>query len=230
MIQFDGQDVGDFQEPKRFDRQQTVASKLQRSSPTRKLIHLAMALVPAVGWWISFGLALALACAMLVASFVVEVVRRWWPGVNRLLWRLLPTTFRAREQRRTLGSTWFAVGAVAALLLFGRDVGGTAILFLCWGDPAAELVGRQWGRPGRRKTLVGSVGCLSVCLLAGLVGVSLGGLSIGAVMAGAIVATMVEHWSPPPDDNVWMPILSGFAVAAIQWLMGGQLVLFPVWR
>jgi dolichol kinase len=230
VILFYGQDLGDSQEPKSFDRQHMVATEYQHSSPTRKLIHLAMALMPAAGWWVSFDLALALAGVVLVASFAVEAVRRGWPWVNRLLWQLLPTTFRAWEGRRILGSTWFAVGAVAAFLLFGRDVGGTAILFLSWGDPVAELAGRRWGQPGQGKTLAGSVGCLLACLLAGVVGVGLGGLSLGAVVAGAIVATLVERWSPPPDDNVWIPVLSGLAVAVVEWSMGGQFVLFPMWR
>jgi dolichol kinase len=230
VILFFDQDLGDFQEAKSSDRQQTVATEHQRSSPTRKLIHLAMALVPAAGWWVSYGLALALSGAVLVASFAVEALRRWWPWVNRLLWHLLPMTFRAWERRRILGSTWFAVGAVAAFLLFGRDVGGTAILFLSWGDPAAELAGRRWGQPGQAKTLAGSMGCLLACLLAGFVGIGLGGLSLGAAVAGAIVATLVERWSPPPDDNVWIPILSGLAMAVVEWSMGGQFVLFPMWR
>lgn len=207
-----------------------MASELQRPSPTRKLIHLAMALVPAAGWWVSYDLALALALAILVASFAIEALRRWWPWVGRLLWHLLPTTFRAWEGRRMLGSTWFAVGAVAALLFFGRDAGGTAILFLSWGDPTAELVGRRWGQPGRGKTLAGSLGCLAACLIASLVGIRLGGLSLWAAIAGAIVATVVERWSPPPDDNVWIPILSGLTMAVVQWMVGGQIVLFPMWR
>jgi dolichol kinase len=207
-----------------------VATECRRPSLTRKLIHLAMALMPAAGWWVSYGSALAVAGAALAASVAVEAVRHWWPWVNRLLWQLLPTTFKAWEGRRILGSTWFAAGALAAFLLFGRDVGGTAILFLSWGDPTAELAGRRWGRPGQRKTLAGSVGCLSACLLAGFVGVGLGGLSLGAAVAGAIVATVVERWSPPPDDNVWIPILSGLAVAVVEWSMGGRFVLFPMWR
>jgi dolichol kinase len=192
-----------------------------RVSLVRKLIHLAMAVVPVVGWWLSFPLALALAGTLTGASLVLEAVRRWWPQVNRQLWVLLPTTFRAREDRHVLGSTWFAVGALAALLLFGRDAGGTALLFLAWGDPTAELVGRRWGRAGQRKTVAGSLGCLAACLLAGLVGIGLGGLSPWAGLAGALVATLIERWSPPPDDNVWMPILSGLAMVALQWMVGG---------
>ncbi len=168
----------------------------------RKLIHLSMTVVPAVGWWLSYRWALAL-----VALF---------PGVNRLLWRLLPTVFRPGEQVHILGSTWFAVGALATLLLFGRDIGGTALLFLIWGDAAAEVVGRRWSRGRRKKTAAGSLGCLAACLLAGLVGVGLGGLGPGAVLLGAAVATLVERRSPPPDDNIWLPVLSGLAMWLVQ--------------
>ena len=201
-----------------------------RASLTRKLIHLAMAVIPAAGWWIAYGLALALAAAMLGASLIVEAARRWWPWLNHLLWRLLPTVFRASEDRRVLGSTWFAAGAAAALLLFGRDIGGTAVLFLCWGDPVAEMAGRRWGRAGQGKTLAGSLGCLLACLVAGSVGIGLGGLDVWVVLVGAVVATLVERWPPPPNDNLWMPVLSGLTMAVVQWLVGGEIVLFPLWR
>jgi len=182
----------------------------------RKLIHLAMAWMPALGWLISYPLELALAAVLLFASLIVELARRQWQWVNRLLWCVLPTTFRSDEGRQVLGSTWFAVGALGALILFGRDTGGTAVLFLTWGDPAAEFVGRRWGRPGRRKTLAGSLGCLLACLLAACVGIGLGGLNPLVALTGAIVATLVERWSPPPDDNVWLPIVTGLAMWALQ--------------
>ena len=206
------------------------ASKRARTSISRKLIHVSMTIIPALGWRVSLWLALALAGAMLAGSLLAEAARRWWPWLNRLLWRLLPTVFRDSENRRALGSTWFAVGALLSFLLFGRDVGGTAVLFLCWGDPAAEIVGRRLGRRGQGKTLAGSLGCLLACLLAGAVGVGLGGLSLWAVLVGAGVATAVERWSPPPDDNVWMPVLSGLATAVTEGLIGGSVVLLPVWN
>jgi dolichol kinase len=179
-----------------------------------------MTIVPAVGWLVSFPLALVLAAAILVASLALEASRRWWPWVNQLLWRLIPSVFREGEDHRALGSTWFALGMLPALLLYGRDAGGTAVLFLVWGDPAAELVGRRWGRPGQRKTLAGSLGCLAACLLAAGVGVYLGELSPWAALAGAVVATLVERWSPPPDDNVWLPILSGLTILLVQQSVG----------
>jgi dolichol kinase len=207
-----------------------MTSEPQPLRLTRKVIHLAMAVVPIAGWLVSYWLALALAGALLVASLVVEVLRRWWPWVNQVLWRLLPNTFRAREGKSVLGSTWLVVGSLATLLLFGQDVGGTAVLFLAWGDPLAELVGRTWGRAGEGKPLAGSIGCLLACFVAGIVGVGLGGPSPWAALTGAVVATIIERWSPPPDDNVWMPVLSGLSMSLIQWLAGGQSVLFPLWR
>ncbi|MBN1661839.1 MAG: hypothetical protein JXA93_25820 [Anaerolineae bacterium] len=180
-----------------------------------------MTLAPAAGWWIGYPAAVVVVAIELAGSWLVEVARRRWGWVNRLLWRLLPTTFRTWEARRVLGSTWFGVGAMVALLLFGRDVGGTALLYLVWGDPAAELVGRRWGTPGESKTIAGSAACLAACLLAGLVGVGLGGLSPWAAVAGAVVATAVERWSPPPDDNLWMPLTSALAIAAVQAALPG---------
>lgn len=138
-----------------------------------------------------------------------------------MLWKLLPTTFRAWEDKRVLGSTWSSVGILATLLLFGQDVGGTAVLFLAWGDPMAEMVGRRWGRPGGGKTLAGSAGCFAACLLAALAGVGLGGLNPWAVVTGALVATLAERWSLPPDDNVWMPLLSSLAMVGVGVLLGG---------
>jgi dolichol kinase len=207
-----------------------AASRLPRASLTRKLIHLAMAILPAIGWWISYWLALALTATMLGASLIMEMARRWWPWFNRLLWRLLPTVFRESEGHRVLGSTWFAIGALVSLFVFGRDIGGTAVLYLAWGDPVAEIIGARWGRAGRGKTMVGSLGCLLACVGAGFVGVGLAGLSPWAVLVGAVVATLVERWSPPPNDNLWMPVLSGLGIAVAQGPIGGETVLFPLWR
>ena len=177
---------------------------------------MALALVPAAGWWLSFQVAVALCTLILAVSLAVEVARHRWPGLNRVLWQLLPTVFRSWEGRRVLGSTWFALGALLALLAFGRDVGGTAVLFLTWGDPAAEIVGRSFGPQTGGKTMAGSLGCLAACLVAALVGIGMGGLEPWTVLAGAVAATLVERWSPPPDDNLWIPVLSGLVMAGME--------------
>jgi dolichol kinase len=202
------------QSPDDTDRQQ--GQQLRRVSLLRKLIHLAMAIIPLAGWWISFEAALILAGILVAVSLAAEGIRRWLPGVNHFLWRLLPTVFRDWEGHKILGSTWFAVGALAALALAGRDAGGTAVLFLAWGDPAAEFAGRRWGSKNEGKTLAGSAGCFVACLVAAGVGIELGGLGLGAALLGAALATLVERGSPPPDDNLWVPVVAGLAMMAVQ--------------
>ena len=67
-----------------------------------------------------------------------------------------------------------------------------------------------------------------VCAVAGLVGMGLGEVGLSAVLLGAVVATLIERWSPPPDDNLWMPILSGLGMVATEMLIGGEPVLFTL--
>jgi len=185
----------------------------------RKLNHIATGVVPIVGWVFSFELALALAGVLFAASLAIEAARRWWAPVNRVLWRLLPTIFRDWETRRVLGSTWLALGGLAALALFGPGAGGMGFLFLAWGDPAAELAGKRWGRPGAGKSLAGSLGCLAACLAAAAVGSSLGETTLWVAFLGAVVATLAERCSWPPDDNVWMPLLSGLTIWGVHALL-----------
>jgi dolichol kinase len=208
-----------------MDPEEPPASPNLRSTAAvpllRKGIHLAMTVVPAVGWLVSYEWALALAVLVLVASLALEASRRWWSWVNGLLWHLIPSVFRTWEDQHVLGSTWMAIGMLATLLLCGQDAGGTALLFLIWGDPAAELVGRRFGQPGRPKTAAGSAGCLAACLLASAISLLVTDLNTWAVLSGAGVATAVERWSPLPDDNLWIPILSGLTILLFQHLVGG---------
>ncbi len=187
---------------------------------SRKLMHVAVSLVPFSGWLVGFWLSMAIAAGLVVASLLLEAARRGWPWVNRFLWRIIPSVFREGEKHSMLGSTWLALGMWVTFLLFRRDAGGTAVLFLAWGDPAAELVGSRWGRLGRRKTLPGSAACFLACLVAAATGVVLGSMPLWPALAGAALATLVERWSPPPDDNFWVPFLSAAVMLAIQWLLG----------
>ena len=186
----------------------------------RKVIHVAMAVVPLMGWLVSYPVALGLATALLSASFVLEVSRRRLGWINRTLWRYVPGLLRPWEERHVLGSTWLCLAALAVLLLFGRDVGGTALLFLALGDPVAELAGRQWGRRASGKSLAGSLACLLACLAVVPAGILLGHLSPVVAAAGALAATLAERWPPPPSDNIWMPAFSALTMAAVGRLLG----------
>ena len=66
-------------------------------------------------------------------------------------------------------------------------------------------------------------------MLASLLAYVASGFSLLALLAGALVATATERWSPPPDDNLWVPVFSALLMALLHWIGGGSLVLFPLW-
>ena len=86
-----------------------LPSAMGSSRSLRKLIHLALSVVPVIAWFLSYELALALACVLLAASLALEAARRWWPWVNCLLWRLI-----YRPQLR-LDTPWATFGIQSAL-------------------------------------------------------------------------------------------------------------------
>jgi dolichol kinase len=175
-----------------------------------------MTVLPAGAWFLADWLGLALSAAFLVASIALEIIRRHWSGLNAFLRKMLPGVIRDTENQGVLGSTWFAIGAFVAFLVFGPFTGGAAVLFLAWGDPAAAIAGRKWGNLSRRKTWVGSLACLGATSLAALAAAHYGNLNLWAALCGAGAATLVERCSPQPDDNVWIPILSGLSIWIVQ--------------
>jgi dolichol kinase len=105
--------------------------------------------------------------------------------------------------------------AVATLLAYcvAPPVAATAVGYLVFGDAAAALVGRRWGRHRYgAKSLEGSAACAGICL-------GLGALLLpqhpAAVAAGAITATLVEALPLPFDDNWTMPLAAAAVLVAL---------------
>ena len=75
----------------------------------------------------------------------------------------------------------------------------------------ATIIGKKYGR--RRlfnKSLEGSLACLLVCLLIGVIMV-VGGkvMLLPVAVVGAVTATIAELLPFPVDDNLTIPIFSG---------------------
>ena len=185
----------------------------------RKLMHAALAAVPIAGWLFEPWVALVLAGLLVLGSLALEMGRRFWPWIDRTLWGLAPGLFRPGEEQGILGSTWFAFSMLGVLFFFGQDLGGLVVLYLALGDPAAEIAGRRWGRPGVRKTWAGSAACLVVCLATATAAALLGLVHPAVATAGAVAAAAAERWSPPPTDNIWMPLFSAMVMAACYQLL-----------
>ncbi|HMA33028.1 MAG TPA: DUF92 domain-containing protein [Chloroflexia bacterium] len=186
---------------------------------TRKLVHVG------AGMWV-FG-ALALfdhwwAACIATTAFV---------GINWLSARrsLIPAMDAARAEG--LGTVWFMVSFTVLLGWFGSagrpHLAAAAMMAMTWGDAAAALVGRRWGRHryvigGQTRSLEGSAA------MAGATGISvalvLGGLAPGLYSGGAalvtaglagIAAALLEPAAPRGQDNLSVPI----GVGVLLWLL-----------
>ncbi len=120
---------------------------------------------------------------------------------------------RHHESRDFTGGTYILSGALFSVILFPKPVAIAVLGFTIFGDIAAALLGRRYGRVKLgAKSLEGSLACLGACLLVALV---VPHLSFGIGAAGALVATVIEATSLPVDDNLSVPLLSGTAMVGL---------------
>lgn len=121
-------------------------------------------------------------------------------------------------QERNIGSLLYPMSVAAALFLFWephlRPVGLAAILVMAWGDAAAALVGRRYGRhiyriAGHPRSLEGSLAMFGASVVGVLVAFAvLSDLPPGIWWAAgltALGATVLEGVSRWGLDNVLVP-------------------------
>lgn len=206
----------------------------------RKVIHifalgyLAVYYVFAISFSHRAGL-LALV-GMLVVLIILEYVRLQL-SINIPLLGFFYNFRRPSEENALGGELYFLLGVLVSLSVFETGIALAAILMAVFGDIAAALVGRKFGRHrprafGGKKSLEGAAAGLLVNFAVGLLflrttgegslwwcGLVQGPLglehSLGCalwpvVAAMALTATIVELAISKIDDNLTVPVISGF--------------------
>ena len=187
----------------------------ERVLPLRKLIHLAGTAFPLLYLLAPRHIVLGIALIVLVLSVAVEWGRQRWPPLARLFEWFIGPALRQGEERKPTTGTWSMLGIIISLLLFKREFAIPAMLYAHVGDPAAEIIGRRWGRHRipNGKSLEGSLGCFSVSLIIGLICTQLLPLSLGVAALGALAATLAEAAPLPLGDNLLMAPVAGLAMS-----------------
>src|SRR5262249_4418725 len=104
----------------------------------------------------------------LVVVALVETARLRIPAVSRFLMTIFDGMIREAERTHYSGLLHTTAGSLLAILISGGNgaIVGTAVGQLAFGDAAAALAGKAFGktRPaGSRKSLEGSLACLAAC-------------------------------------------------------------------
>jgi dolichol kinase len=190
-----------------------------RREISRKAIHVASVAVPLGVWFAPRPVAAGVLVAVAIVALTVEALRSRHRATRYQFLRRTRTMLRPRERRGITGATWMAVAYAAAVIVFPTPVAVVAMLYNGLGDAAAALVGRRWGR--RRlpsgKSWEGAAAALTVGFTAGAV---MPGVPLAAAAVGAAAAAALELADLPPDDNIWVTLGGGAALAAATVVLG----------
>jgi dolichol kinase len=131
---------------------------------------------------------------------------------------------RRREFSGLTGGSYLLLGSLLAAFVFQPKVLIPAIAFLVLGDTVAAIVGLSFGRirfwrKTVEGTLAGLVSCLAVAYVCSIL--PYWRIPIGVGILGAVTASLVEALPIEVNDNVAVPIVSGFAVQVALWMFGG---------
>jgi dolichol kinase len=168
---------------------------------------------------------IGVAGAAAAAAWGMELSRRWSPRVNGWLMALFAPVAHAHEAHRINSATWYTTAVLVLAVAFRVETGAAALLVLGFGDPAAALVGRRFGRVrlANGRSLEGSL----AFVVAGFVG-AFWGLSVfhpappDALVVKALVAVgagaLAELFVRGVDDNLAVPIAAASALGALSFV------------
>ncbi len=154
-------------------------------------------------------------------AWSLEIARRRSPRANDRLMRFFGAVAHAHERHRVNSSTWYMTALLLLSILVEPAVSAIAVAVLGFGDPAAALIGRRFGRIRLRagRSLEGSCGFVAAASLAAFAVASAllpGTLAVHLVIAvvAGVTGAIVEMFSTSVDDNLTIPLAVAASVRA----------------
>ncbi len=174
----------------------------------RKIIHIMILFVLAAYFLIqkyhTKQVALLFLTLLLIIFLILEYFRL------ELNWKLpfFSHFIRPKEQNRMYGVIFFLSATIVSFAVFDQKIAITALLMTTFGDMIAALVGKKYGTTliYRNKTWAGFIAELAVNIIVGFIFLE----SIYVILGMAFTATIVETLVDELDDNLLIPIFSGF--------------------
>lgn len=177
----------------------------------REAIHASGFLVPVIA--AATGVfPVALSVSAITVLYAMSEVER----MERTSMPLITTVTRFAATHQELyefatAPIFFALGILAALLLFPLHVSGAAIAAFALGDSAASLFGRRFGNRilpfNKGKTLEGSIVGFFFAFLFAMYFVPL-----QFALLAAVVTAMIECLPLPLNDNLAIPVVTGLVL------------------
>lgn len=185
----------------------------------RKSIHISSLAIPMLYKYLfhyNRRSAFLLLIPLTVLFIVFDTFRIEHRTFKRFYHNVFGIIIRKHELSDFTGAVYVMVSAVLSIALFPGDIAFMSLSFLAIGDTLAAIVGIRLGKrklKGQNKSLEGSIACFLGTFIFGL-GYYIfdydGQLSLAVICLGAISATLAEAWKMRFDDNLKIPLISGF--------------------
>ena len=192
-------------------------NKIPKNEIFRKVIHILSSVIPLSYLWLvkDKDTMLLILVALSITALVIEFLRSKTSIFSRYFNILFDFMLREKESNgKWTGATWLLLGWTITVLMFDMPIAVSALLFLSIGDSFAALAGKLYprGRIGD-KTFSGSI----VGLVFSLIVVTTINQTLLPVVLlfGAIAAMGIELIPSKINDNLTIPIFSGFVMMII---------------
>ena len=192
-------------------------NKIPKNEIFRKVIHILSSVIPLSYLWLvkDKDTMLLILVALSITALVIEFLRSKTSIFSRCFNILFDFMLREKESNgKWTGATWLLLGWTITVLMFDMPIAVSALLFLSIGDSFAALAGKLYprGRIGD-KTFSGSI----VGLVFSLIVVTTINQTLLPVVLlfGAIAAMGIELIPSKINDNLTIPIFSGFVMMII---------------
>lgn len=188
----------------------------------RNVYHLGTGLLFPIGYY--FGHKPGVIITISIFSIILvtlEIFRFKHPGFNKWALKHLSPLFKPKEKSHLVGTTYFLLGALIAVIFSPKYIAILSLTFLAVADVAAAFVGERYGKIKLfQKTLEGSIAFFITSVLCGIVLMQLpriqtAGFNLQLVILGALTATLVELLPLKTDDNFNIPVITSLLLTII---------------
>jgi dolichol kinase len=188
----------------------------QRINMKRPLFHFMGGLIfPVFYYFTGRDTAIYFIAGLFSLVLIFELIRSRTQVFNDWLWQYFRAFFKDKERYTMTGTPYFVGGALATVLFFDKPIAITALCFLTFGDVTAVLVGKKYGKHKifSPKSLEGSLAFLVMVTMVGFILKKFcfpSVLTPRAIWYSALTATLIEMLPISLDDNLTVPIVTGF--------------------
>ena len=184
-------------------------------NPYRILWHVSLGMLVFIVMVRTYPSTRLIVISLLVALFVfgaVDILRFTTKFGKRIFWKYLYFLTSKKEARGPNASLYYVLSLIIVVTVFSPRIAMGAIICLAIGDAVANIVGKIVGRYRvKGKSIEGAIANFLVCFFILIFIVP----STMIAFAGALAGSAIELLPVPVDDNISIPLFSGFVMTVV---------------